>query len=377
MMEWIRSTGVFRSTGIFKGMVLCACLFLPARQALAQPIQVGTTFSQKQCAYLGLDWKETYAQILQLDLTIIRLGAYWDEIQKEREEYNFRSLDWQIAKARGRGIPVILTIGMKSPRWPEYHIPFWLAQGLRLLPGQDVSSEPLLQKEVIEFIRRVVERYKDEEIIHYWQVENEPFNNAGPGDWWIGTALVEKEIALVKVLDPRHRPIVVNVLAHPNPFLRFLRKVATQHDPIAQALGSCDIFAVNVYPVIGHRLLGFPTYYRSEPQERIRYLKGILELAQKRGRPVWVTELQAEPWEPGQLVYVGKEHPPTGLPEHLRSYVQELVDLNVRTILLWGAEYWYYRKVQHEDSRWWEEASRLLKWVRNESDRGCYWMKID
>lgn len=49
------------------------------------------------------------------------------------------------------------------------------------------------------------------------------------------------------------------------------------------------------------------------------------------------------------------------MPEQLRPYVEELMELNVRTIFLWGAEYWHYRKVQHEDTRWWDEVAALLE----------------
>ncbi|MDP3723986.1 MAG: beta-galactosidase [Candidatus Omnitrophota bacterium] len=327
----------------------------------AEPLRIGTTFSAKQSAYLRLDWKETYHATLGLGFDLIRLGAYWDELEPREDAYHFDDLDWALREAKAKGVPIILTIGMKAPRWPEYFIPPWVLRQLRLRRGREVSQEAYLRERTLRFLQAVVSRYRDEEIIHSWQVENEPLDRAGPGYWWIGRPFLEQEIALVRALDPSHRPIVMNAATHPHRFLRFLTSFFTRHDAIAEALELCDVLALNVYPLIGHRWPWKRSYYRTRAEGRLSYLSRIMEQANDRDIPVWITELQAEPWEPGQLVYLEAAHPPTSHPEMLQPYVQEMRSLGIETILLWGVEYWYYRKTRHGDPTWWEAVGTLLQ----------------
>ena len=114
-------------------------LLLVAGEAAAEPVRIGTTFSAKQCGYLQVDAKKTLKEILQTKFDLIRLSAYWDEIEPQDGIFDFSSLDWQIAEAKARQIPIILTVGMKGPRWPEYFIPPWLLTRLRLRKGADVA----------------------------------------------------------------------------------------------------------------------------------------------------------------------------------------------------------------------------------------------
>lgn len=339
---------------------LLALLLLPAAALFAEPVRIGTTFSQKQCTYLQLDWKEAYAATLDAKFDIIRLGAYWDEIESNEGVYDFTTLDWQLARAKAHHVPILLTVGMKAPRWPEYFIPPWLLRQLRLRRGADVSANAVLKEQVLRFIRVVVSRYQDEPVIHYWQVENEPLDRAGPGHWWIGERFLEEEVDLVRALDGRQRPVVINAATHPHRFLRLLVRFFTRHDPIGEALKLADILALNVYPVVGHQWRWKKSYYWSRPQERIQHLSRILKRAEEEGKPVWLTELQAEPWEPGQLVYLGESQPPTGRPELVQVSFTELQGLGVDTLLLWGVEYWQFRKVRYKDETWWELMRGLL-----------------
>jgi len=327
----------------------------------AEPLRIGTTYSSKQSGYLGLDGKDTYLAVLDAGFDLIRLGAYWDEIESHEAVYDFANLDWQIAKAKARAIPIILTVGMKAPRWPEYFIPVWVLRQLRLRRGSEVSTRKQVTEHTLQFIRAVVNRYRHEPAIQYWQVENEPLDHAGPGYWWIGQSFLKREVELVRALDPERRPIVINVATYPNRFLRFLTRFFTQHDPIGQGLALCDILALNVYPGVGYRWKWKTSYYWSRSEERLRYLSAIVREAAHHHKPVWVTELQAEPWEPGQLVHTAKELPPTGRPDMLAGNAQELQSLGVDTILLWGAEYWQFRKIRHGDRQWWEAVLALLK----------------
>ena len=327
----------------------------------ADAVQIGTTYSHKQCTYFGLDWKKVYLATLDLKFDLIRLGAYWDEVEPSEGQEEFEQLDWQIQQARARAIPVMLTVGMKAPRWPEYFIPPWVLKQVRVRKGAEVSAHARVRTHTLRFVERVVTRYRHDPIIQWWQVENEPFDRAGPAHWRIGREFVEQEVALVRALDDRRRPVVLNAATHPHGFLRFLARFFSREDPVTEALRLGDLLGLNVYLVIGHQWRWKTSYYRTQPAQRLRYLSRVRERAARAGKPVWVTELQAEPWEPGHLVYRERAEPLTSSPAMLPVYVKELRSLEIPTILLWGVEYWYFRKVHYDDPAWWETVSDLLR----------------
>jgi hypothetical protein len=147
----------------------------------ARPIALGFTFSQRQAEYLELPWDEVYDAALDLSPTIIRLGAYWDEIEPVEGVYDWSTLDAQLDQADERGLDVILTVGMKAPRWPEYFLPTWLEPRLELDDGATVSERAELRQRTLAFVERVVQRYRGHDAVAYWQVENEPLDPSGPG----------------------------------------------------------------------------------------------------------------------------------------------------------------------------------------------------
>ena len=134
---------------VFQGTVL-----------FAEEVRIGTTFSPLQCEYFGMDWKKAYLAILDEGFDIIRVSAYWDEIEKEEGVYDFTVLDWQVEQARKKGVPVVLAVGIKVPRWPEYHIPDWLEEQMRFGIGAKISNNRLLREKTFQFIEKTVLRYK-------------------------------------------------------------------------------------------------------------------------------------------------------------------------------------------------------------------------
>ncbi|MGB3242349.1 MAG: beta-galactosidase [Candidatus Omnitrophota bacterium] len=344
-----------------KKFVPLILIFLQCSVLCAEPVRVGTTFSPRQCEYLDLDWKKTYLSVLELGFDIIRLGAYWSEIEKEENIYDFSSLDWQISQAREKGLPVILTVGMKAPRWPEYFIPDWVLEKTHLPFGADVSKNEFLRERTLKFIKKTIDRYKDEESIHYWQVENEALNRIGEKHWFIGKDFLKQEVELVRELDRRKRPVLLTAATYPNKILRFMARLSVRHDPIKECLSLCDIIGLNVYPMIGHKLWSGGFYFRTTRKEMDKYFSKLLTLAKNRGKKTWIVELQAEPWEPGHLVYKPEEIPATERPDVTIERFREFRKLGVDTILLWGAEYWVYRQARYGDTRWREVLKELEK----------------
>jgi hypothetical protein len=341
-------------------MALILCLSVSASAFAGRSLQIGTSYSPKQSEYLGLDWSETYTSILDLGFDVIRLGTYWSEIEKKEGTYDFTVTDWQIAEARKRGTPVVLTVGMKAPRWPEYFIPEWLLRRIEPGFGEDISEDNYLKAKTLEFVRAVVTHYKDEDIIRYWQVENEPLDRAGARYWWISKRFLAREIELVKQLDDRKRPVIINVATYPNRFLRSLASLFAPYDAIRTAIPLCDILGLNVYPVVGPQFWWKKFYFWTQREERADYFSGILKRVKRQGKKAWIIEFQAEPWEPGVLAHSEKERPPTGWPEMSRAHLSEFQAMDFETILLWGAEYWVFRKQRHEDPGWWDMVAEIF-----------------
>lgn len=86
----------------------------------------GVSFSEKHSSQMGLDWKKNYSSLLDdLNIKRIKVAAHWDLLEPEKDEFFFDNLDWQIEEAKKRGAKVLLVIGLKTPRWPECHLPEW------------------------------------------------------------------------------------------------------------------------------------------------------------------------------------------------------------------------------------------------------------
>jgi len=352
-----------------KRLILAGLIVLTAGSAVAKEMpaaRVGTTYSPIQSVYLGLDWKRTYLDVLDTGFDIIRLGAYWSEIERTEGVYDFDALDWQIEEARLRGIPVVLTVGMKAPRWPEYFLPEWLLKRVRLPARRDVSKNKEVRTLTLGFIEKVVTRYKNEPIISVWQVENESLNRIGEKSWYIGTDFLTEEVKLVRKLDGGKHPILITAATYPNKFLRFLAAIFSCADPIKQYIDIADIIGINVYPTIGHKFLCMGMYFKTGKEERIKYFSTLKKYIEENEKKVWVTELQAEPWEPGYLVYKEKRVPPTAEPEETGQFFMELDDIGIKTIFFWGVEYWQFRELKYKDEKWKE----LFLKLKDQSRRG-------
>ena len=324
-------------------------------------LSIGTTYSSRQSEYLEMDPRETYLSVLDMGFSLIRVGAYWSDIEKEKDVYDFTELDWQIDEAARKNIPIVLTVGMKAPRWPEYFIPDWIKDNISLSGNSDASKQEYLRERTLKFIEKTVKRYNDRKIIHYWQVENEALNRFGGEYWYIGRDFLEKEVDLVRKIDAGKRKIILTAATYPNGLLRFLADLSVRHDPIKENLKLCDILGLNVYPIVGHDLWGLKLYFRSKGTSRRKYFSKLIERVKEAGKDAWIVEFQAEPWEPGHLVYKDKKRPVTSKPLMLEKDIKEFYELGFKVIFLWGAEYWCFRDARHDDRVWVDAVEDIIK----------------
>lgn len=282
-------------------------------------MRFGTTFSHQQALNLKQDPQQSFLRILALPLQRIRLCAYWSELQPTPNQWHIDVLRWYVQKAENAGKQVVLACGQKAPRWPEFYLPNWVTTPLKKQP------EP-----VLSYLKKLVNSLKNFSCITAWQVENEPFDQSGPTHQVIDTSLFQLEIELIRSLD--QRPIVStvwgNTLLTRNSFMRVTSLV--------------DAIGLDFYPITATNLpRPLPShYYHWLP---IPILRHIIAHAKK---PVYIAELQAEPWEIDQKTYLSRTQ---------RSMSQLLLNKNIAfaqslgltTIDFWGSEYWLYAKDTH------------------------------
>lgn len=309
-------------------LVLTAALFLLAQKEKPERIIYGMSFNTLYAEELGLDWRETYDALLgELGVRHLRLAAHWTMVEEERDAYNFEELDHQLARAEEVGAEVIFAVGRRLPRWPECHVPEW-AQGL---PWDEQKQE------LRDYIHAVVTRYKDEPSISHWQVENEPylsvFAKAHCDD--LDEEFLEEEIELVRSLDGS-RPILVTDSGNLGTW--------------AGAYRHGDAFGTSVYvyfwnPELGQFRTMLPPWFYRVKENLVQLFLGEKE--------TFLIELSAEPWllEPVTSVPLETQYSRMDLAKfnEILAYAE---GTHYEYQYLWGAEWWYWLKLQGHDELW-------------------------
>src|SRR6266446_3477416 len=335
-------------------------LLMPATakaHGIPAPVQVGISFSPLRAAYLGLDYQTAFKRLEALHFRVIRLSTYWDQVDRE----GYDQLDWLMSEARKSHQPIALTVGMKALGWPEFFIPASAMPVDGLRQGEDVASDSSFRDAALSFVADTVLRYRDNPALIAWQVENEPFNRAGPQRLWIDAAFLRDEIASVRALDGHHRPVIVNAFSHFN--LLFDQASARQGFEADSAerdglsvLNKGDVLGLDVYTAIGYRFLGQDQMSHADGDWPDR-LARVRDLVKRQGKQAWITEAQAEPWESGPN---SDANPKSTSPQAIRSLFLNLKDAGFSTILFWGSEYWLWR-AERGDSRWIDTIKAILR----------------
>jgi hypothetical protein len=324
------------------------------------PVQVGTSFSAPHASYLGLDWQDAYRRLEAMHFKVIRLSAYWDQVDVQ----GYDQLDWLLNESRASGQPVVLSVGMKGLGWPEFYIPPQLTP--KVADGAEVGHDPLLRAATLDFVQETVSRYRDNPALVAWQVENEPLNPAGPHRWYIGRDLLTMEVSTLKAIDTR--PVIVNAFGHFNMlFDRTSNRAGFDLQALlgfesntaeAQSLGVMekgDILGLDVYTEIGYRFLGQDgvSHAGSDWAAKAGHWGRI---ANSQGKQAWITEAQAEPWEASIDSY---SDPKSTLAKDIPPRFASIKAQGFGVILLWGAEYWLWR-ADNGDASWLDAVSGIL-----------------
>ncbi|GIW11867.1 MAG: hypothetical protein KatS3mg061_2924 [Dehalococcoidia bacterium] len=173
-------------------------------------LRLGATFSPLEAGYMDLDPAKALAAVLTLNLDLLRLGAYWNALEPRPGEFAWEQLEPYLEAAERRGLPVILTVGMKAPVWPEYHLPWWVHETIWLPPTGLITRDPRLAERAHLFTRTVVERYASASGIAVFQVENEPFEPVlTEHGWTLDEPYLRTQVDIVRAADRLARPLLL------------------------------------------------------------------------------------------------------------------------------------------------------------------------
>jgi len=302
-----------------------------------QPLILGTTFIPSYAESYGLDPHQTLKAILgDLNMKQVRLVSYWEDVEPTPGTYNFSELDWQFAMANQYHAKVSLAIGLRQPRWPECHQPGW------------VASEPknVWEPQLNSFMKAVINRYKNNPALQDYELENEYFLKVFGTCTDFERSRLVNEFEMVKQTDPNH-PVIVS------------RSDNWVGIPVGKP--TPDLFAISVYKrvwdaTITHRYFEYPL-----PPWFYAALAGSEELLS--GKDMIIHELQTEPWPPkGQDVVNAplSEQFKSMDAKRLQQRIQYGEDTGMRTIDLWGAEWWYWLMVDKHDSSVWNTVKQAV-----------------
>ncbi len=331
-MHWLKNT-----LYIFLGLTVIAgtALFFLSQKEKPETITYGMSFNTPYARELGLDWKEVYDAFLDdLNVRHLRLAAHWPMIEPVQNVYNFTELDYQVKRAEEVGAAVVLAVGRRLPRWPECHIPAW---------ARDLS-EGERNAALLRYMEQVVSRYKNSSAVTIWQVENEPFlevfafEHCGKLD----TDLLDKEVELVRSLDVT-RPILVTDSGNLGTWTGAYKRG--------------DMFGTSVYVHLWNPELGPlktvvpPWFYR---------VKDNVMAVFYSEKPTVLIELSAEPWliEPITQAPIEVQLSRMNL-QKFEEILEYAAGTHFDKQYLWGAEWWYWLKLQGH-SEMWERGQRLF-----------------
>jgi hypothetical protein len=298
-------------------------------------IKYGVTFSPLASKALRQNWQDVYTQILDdLNVKILRIPSYWTDVEPESGKYDFSEVDFMVGEAGKRGAKVVLSVGMRQPRWPECHIPDWAKK----------LTKDKFQDKTKQLIEKTINRYKDNPAVESFQVENEPLfpiwavycNNPDP-------AFFKSEAVLARSLTDK----------------KIMTSASGEWDVWIPQMQVTDVLGISLYRRVHNKYTGYfyypliPGFYSLKSNFSRWFAPG--------NQKTIITELQAEPWfgDYNPLEMTTKEQRELFTMQMFKDNVGFAERTSFDEIYLWGVEWWYLMK-QKGDSEYWEYAKQLI-----------------
>lgn len=285
--------------------------------------EFGVTFAPRVVRFYGdNDPLVAFRAVLDdLGVRLIRLPMYWNDVEATQGNYDFSDIDPYMDAAAAVGAKVTLVVGVKTPRWPECHVPSWVGESPR--------------EALFDYLDVVVSRYKDHPALFRWQVENEhhfPFGECPAPD----LALFSDEVAFVRHLDP-HTPIQLTV--------------SGEQELWAGTAGPADVMGASMYRFAWNPTTGLVVF--PHPPEFYRLQAASVAYDVDR---VVISELQAEPWfENGVIPDALADRAALFTADRLVDHMNFARRTGLPEVYLWGVE-WWYDLAQRGDTSLWDAA---------------------
>ena len=301
----------------------------------SEKVEWGITFSVPYAEQLGLDWKTVYEDMLNdFPIKNFRVMTYWDRVESEEGRFDLGETNYQLDRLKAHGAKAYLILGKKQPRWPECYLPNW---------AKSLSTDEVFEKEQI-YIDKLVQEYKNNDVVEGFQIQNEPLFNFGPDCPPITQSRLRDEIAKLKVQTSK--PILVTDTGE----LDFWYQ--SSHT-------GADILGVTMYHKVYNRFIGRTTY--PYPGAYYRIKAGFVKLTGGSSR-VFGVELQLEPWFiDGPFNVSSDEQLKLFSAKDIKKQFDKAKNSGFERHYLWGVEWWNWMKDKQGNPTPWQTVRRLLE----------------
>lgn len=331
----------------------------------------GVSYSFEQAGWYGLEGRKSYTELLDsVEFDWVRLPFFWDQTLLRSEEapegqvtneLDLGDLKFAIEEAAKRNVDVIIALGAKTPYFPEYHWPKEIESQVKF--GERIDINHPVADDILEIDRMVVEALAKYDNIVFWQVENEPLLG-NVNKWKIEPSLLAKEVELVRLNDPKKRPIILNHAA-----TGFYDTTWRKLLPI---LAPGDAFAVNAFvktkgtDLITAKIFGKELHFLWPdrlvwPVHSWLFFSpdfvSIKKTVEGKGLTFMILEMQAEPYikkleeSRDPLLYF--------TPDDIEAADKFLRSYKVESVGLWGAHFWQYKQ-KNGDGSWLEKVESIV-----------------
>jgi beta-galactosidase len=315
----------------------------------------------------------------QYGLTIARIFIIWDDLERERDQWDFHRYDWIYDAAQESGIKIAATLCAEDP-------PGWM----KLTPFYHHRmnlNDPKLRERAAVYLGKVVTRYRDHPAQGPWLLMNEPglevnyepstmlafgkwlerrygsverlnqrwfqplqsFSDVqlkpeqwGPGwtdyysfiDWKAFN--IDNLCDFLRWIEQQIRALDTTHATHINPPGLLSNLAADGQDPWKEVT-TVDFMGTSIHPA-----WNFSEYQRSEFGLPFAYALDMLRSASGE-RPWWVTELQG-----GPTIYSGGR-PMNPTPAEITRWLWDSFGAGARGVVFWM---WNPRVLGNEGGEW-------------------------
>lgn len=314
---------------------------------------VGASFSINHTKWLsdewggpgtGKQWETVLDELLDLDIGCLRLAVQWNQVERSDGNFDFTEVEYVLDRCQVRGVPVLLCVGVKAPRWPEVHLPQQY-KALAQTQGDELASHELnttkqgISKPLRRYVRTMLERYGNDPRVEAIQIENEPLEPFGNPKLSVALATLKEEVELARTKTSK--PIAVTFGAG---LTGTLDRMKRQRQQILDDLLSLktDWVGLDLYQRGFVRYGSLPSWPFNASNEHWRIADRFMEQVRVTGKVPFLAELQAEPWEtdPNRVDF----HHPDGngslTPASYAAVLRNACQLTgVDRVYLWGLEF--------------------------------------